>query len=361
MPEVLVIKTAALGDVLRTTSILPGLAAAIPGVRITWVTAPGARELVSRHRLVDEVVAIDPRSDASVDAWLARLEGRRFAWTISLDDEPALCRLASRVPSDRLSGATFDAGGERVYTDDVEPWFGMGLLSRAGREAADRRKIENRRTHPEILAGMLGLATGKPELPLAPDAIGVAGRLFASWDGDRDRELGPWIGLNTGAGSRWKTKELLIDELVALVAALARGEGGVARPRFLLLGGRDEAERNAEIVRRLAALTPRPEVHDAGSENSLSQFAAIVARLDLLLTSDSLALHVAVARDVPLVAFFAPTSAAEIELYGLGEKVWSTAPDYCSYRVDADNSSITAARLLPALRRTFERFPPRER
>ena len=64
--------------------------------------------------------------------------------------------------------------------------------------------------------------------------------------------------------------------------------------------------------------------------------------------SDSLAMHLAIAQGVPVTAFFAPTSAAEIELYGRGEKVLSTAPDYCSYRPDADNSSLTTERLLAA-------------
>ena len=59
----------------------------------------------------------------------------------------------------------------------------------------------------------------------------------------------------------------------------------------------------------------------------------------------------AIALDVRVVAFFAPTSAAEIELYHLGEKVISTAPDYCSYRADADNSSITPERLRDAVLR----------
>ncbi len=54
-----------------------------------------------------------------------------------------------------------------------------------------------------------------------------------------------------------------------------------------------------------------------------------------------------------MVAFFAPTSAAEIELYGRGAKVASTAPDACSYRPDADNSTVTVERLLDAIARVL--------
>ncbi|HKX46765.1 MAG TPA: glycosyltransferase family 9 protein, partial [Planctomycetota bacterium] len=96
-----------------------------------------------------------------------------------------------------------------------------------------------------------------------------------------------------------------------------------------------------------AALARVPGFADAGVDHALLDFAALVDRLALLVTSDSLALHVAVARRVPVLCFFAPTSAAEIELYGRGRKVLSTAPDYGSYRKDADVSTLTVERLLP--------------
>ena len=41
--ELLVIKTGALGDVVRTTAILPGLARKHPDLRVTWLTASGSR------------------------------------------------------------------------------------------------------------------------------------------------------------------------------------------------------------------------------------------------------------------------------------------------------------------------------
>ena len=60
MARILIIKTAALGDVLRTTSILPGLAARHPGAAITWVTAADAVPLVAHHPLVERSVPVDP-------------------------------------------------------------------------------------------------------------------------------------------------------------------------------------------------------------------------------------------------------------------------------------------------------------
>jgi hypothetical protein len=63
---------------------------------------------------------------------------------------------------------------------------------------------------------------------------------------------------------------------------------------------------------------------------------------------------VATALEVPVVAFFAPTSAAEIELHGLGEKVVSTSSDYCSYARDVDRSTLTVERLVAASLRVLD-------
>lgn len=348
MNEVLIVKTAALGDVLRTTSILPGLAATVPGVRITWATAPGAVDLVRTHPLVDAVVAIDARDPESVADVARRLEATRFARVISLDDEEPLCALVARLRTERLSGATLDAVGRRAYTPDVAPWFDMGLLSVHGKERADALKVANRRSQPEIYAAMLGLPMGKPALHLTDAARAHAAEFARRHELDARR---PVIGLNTGAGGRWTSKQLAPDRTVELARRIAERVPGGAT--FVVFGGDSEAERNAAIVDGLARVGLGARAVDAGTRNTLLDFAGLVGLCDLLITSDSLALHVAVALDRRVVSFFAPTSAAEIELYGLGEKVVSTSPDYCSYRADADNRSITPERLCDAALRVL--------
>ena len=346
MSAILIVKTAALGDVLRTTSILPGLRSASPEAAVTWATAPAAVDLVRTHPLVGEVVALDASRPDDVDAWTSRLARRAFERVISLDDEAPLCRLASRMKCERLSGAYQRPDGTLAYTDDTAPWFDMGLLSVHGKARADELKVLNQKSHPQILAEMLGIEMGKPELHLPGDARESA-REFA-----RRRGLGPGapvIGLNTGAGGRWTSKQLPVERTVALARLVHEALGG--RVRFLVLGGESEVERNRAILTALSTAGLAESTVDAGCDNPLLAFAARVGLCNVLVTSDSLALHVAVALDVRVVAFFAPTSGAEIELYGRGEKVVSTAPDYCSYRADADNASITPERLRDAVMR----------
>jgi len=350
--DLLVIKTGALGDVVRTTSILPGLARKHPGLRVTWLTAHGALELVRGHRLIARALGVAPRDERSLAATRAELAATSFQRVLSFDDEEPLCALASALGGDggdgRLSGAYLDARGVRRYTPDVAPWFDMGLLSVHGKAAADRLKLENKDSHPAIFARMLGIERGEPELELPPAAREFGARFAAR---TRLRDAGPVIGLNTGSGGRWESKKLSSERTVELAAALARARAG--RVTFLLCGGPEEAERNARIGGGLSAAGLRWV--DAGTENALLDFTALVAQCDLLITSDSLALHLALTQKVPLLAFFAPTPAHEIELYGRGESVASTAPDYASYRPDADTSTLTVARLLPAALRVLAR------
>ena len=349
MTAILVIKTGALGDVLRTTSILPGLQERFGALEVTWLTAGAARSLVERHRLVHRVVTCDPKDPISVAAVRDQLPGQCWDWILSLDDEEPLCALASSLEAEKVSGAVMDDAGRRVYTDDVEPWFGMGLLSRDGKEAADARKRANERTHPEIFGSMLEITPGKPEFPLTSEAIEAA-LAFAGRERMTEDDL--VVGLNTGAGGRWTSKGLPPDRVVAYAGALTTALG---RPvQFLVLGGPPEKGRNRAILSGINGLGLDARAIDAGTDNDIPTFASILALSDLLVTSDSLAMHIGVAMDVPCVAFFAPTSAAEIELYGLGTKVVSTAPDYCSYAKDADNESITVERLVVATMSVLE-------
>lgn len=351
MKELLILKTAALGDVLRTTSILPGLQARFPNLRITWATAPGAVDLVRTHPAVAEVVALDPKSPEDVERALQHLGRTNWDWVLSFDDEEPLCRLVSALSARKLSGAYADENGQRRYTSDVAPWFDMGLLSVHGKQRADQMKVANRRSHPAIFAAMLGIEMGKPALAPSASHAQPAARFAQE---NQLHSAGFVIGLNTGAGGRWHSKTLSPARTVALAAAISGALAG--RVSFQLFGGPGEIERNAEIVELARASGLR--LVDAGCDNTLLDFAARVSLCQLLITSDSLALHIALARDVRVVAFFAPTSAAEIELYGLGEKVVSTAPDYCSYRADADNTSLTTERLAAAVLRQLALLQP---
>jgi heptosyltransferase II len=346
----LVIKTGALGDVLRTTSVLRGLAQAHAGLDVTWITAPAARPLVERHPCVNRVVLVDPTDSDAVCKLGETLASEPFDWVLSLDDEQPLCELATTLAAAsgaKLSGA-FAQGDTRTYSGDVAAWFDMGLLSKHGKEEADRRKLANRRSHPEIYATMLGVEAGLPELPLTDHERAVAVERLSNMDLVGP---GPVVGLNTGAGGRWANKAMPTDEVVDLLHRVHNERGG--RVQFLLLGGAAETDRNRAILERARVIVPGLKLADSGGENSLTEFASLIDACQLLVTTDSMALHVGLARGVRLVAVFAPTSPTEIDVGPRGEKIVSLTRDAGSYRPDADNSTLTGERVAEAVQRSL--------
>ena len=148
----------------------------------------------------------------------------------------------------------------------------------------------------------------------------------------------PLVGINPFAGGRWPAKELRASELHALMLALLGHDSPFGHNTHLvLLGAGDDRQRNLN----LAASIGDTRITVADTDDTILRLAAIIGTLDHLITSDSLAMHLGIAQRVPFTAFFAPTSAAEIDGWGYGTHVISTTTDYCSYRKNADNSSIT--------------------
>ena len=104
--------------------------------------------------------------------------------------------------------------------------------------------------------------------------------------------------------------------------------------KILLFGGPEEKERNEKIKKLL-----KTNIIDAGCNNSLMEFASLINLCKVLVTSDSLALHIGIALKKKIVAFFYVTSAAEIELYNRGIKIIGRGKDYCSYKPKCDYPS----------------------
>lgn len=329
-------KHGALGDVVRTSWLLPGLHERFgPGTRVDWLTAPGAADLLRFNPLVERVLVAPARLRA------------RYDWVLSLDDESHAIESASSVPCVRFSGALV-RDGRAGYTDDVAPWFDMGLLSRFGKERADAMKVENSASHSALFSAMLGIPITRPTFFNSP-------LREARWkEMIRSGANGAVFGINPFAGGRWPSKALPGPALSQLLQEL------FGNPLFgtgrVVLFAEDRARAEALLADSPAALSDRIVVPDT-TESTL-ELAAAIRAVDYLVTTDSLALHLAVAQSVPSLSFYAPTSAAEIETFGTGVKLLSTAPDYCSYRADANNASITAARLLDLLKQHWDHCRP---
>jgi heptosyltransferase-2 len=326
--EIVILKFGALGDVVRTAYLLPFLHARHPGARITWITSNPAVDLLRFNPYITRLLTPQLGLDS--------IRSDRFDLALSLDDEREVLTLLQGLHCADIVGARIE-GDRVVYCDRSAAWFDMGLLSRHGKTRADELKRLNLREHHAFLGEMLGIDITAPSFFGSPViAKDFAGRLGSE---------GLLIGVNCGSGGRWPSKQLSVAKAVDLVGRLVGITAGGKPARVVLLGGQGERALNDAILAGAAS----DRVSAMGVGLSLLEFAAVIRSCDLMVTSDSLALHLAAGQGVPTVSFFAPTSAAEIGTFGNGIKVVSTSPDYCNYRPDADTSSITVERLVDAV------------
>ena len=325
--RILVIKLDALGDVLRTTCILPALKARHPAAQITWITLPGAMSLLENNPYIDRVIPYGPEA-------LAMLGVARFDLSLCLDAAPRSAALGTLARAREKRGFGVDAKGRVVPLDpEARGWLLMGLF--------DDVKKANRRTYQEIAMGTCGMAGMRQEIVvvLSDDEKEFARRFAARKGLVRGTGGGAVVGLNTGSGNRWRMKQWPVAHCVDLLRRLARCRG----IRVLLFGGEEEAARNAAIRKAAGG-----GLVDTGCGNSLREFIALVGLCDLLVTSDTLGLHVALGLGKKVVGLFGPTSSAEIDMYGRGVKIVPDVDCACCYLRECVRRPSCMERISPA-------------
>lgn len=295
--RILIIKLDAIGDVLRTTALLPPLAEAHPEASITWITRREARPLLDRNPYVSDVIEYGP------DA-LLQIQVRSFDRVINLDAGKTSAALAAAANASRKDGFILDHKGYVQPTNDAaRVWLEMGVF--------DDLKRKGTRPYQDMMADIIGLS-GQPHQYVLH---------LTDQERERGREhlvkLGvdfsrPIIGLNTGAGRRWELKQWREEGYLELIDRIAKQYP----VQFVLLGGPEERERHRRLIGRSSV-----PLIDAGCDNPLRHFASVVGACHLVITGDTLAMHMALALNRRIIVLFGPTSAPEIELYGLGEKV----------------------------------------
>lgn len=296
--HILILKLGAMGDVLRTTPLLRALRRLHSPCYITWLTLPESEPLLRHNPFVDRLLVW------GLDAAL-QVQAEKFDLLLNFEKEGRALAL----------DALTHAGGKRGFA--LSPAGTLGIHNDASSYALrlgvdDELKFRsNLKTMPEILFEMAEVPYGREEyvLELSPGAKAF-GRRFAESHG-LAAEKRPIVGLNTGCGAVFATKQWPLENFARLVALLHE-RGGC---RVLLLGGERERTMNAELLRR----APAGALLETGCGNSLDEFSGLVDLCDLVVSSDSLAMHLAIGLRKEVVALLGSTSVAEIELYGRGE------------------------------------------
>ncbi|HEY4499669.1 MAG TPA: glycosyltransferase family 9 protein [Candidatus Paceibacterota bacterium] len=273
MDKILIIKIGALGDVVRTTPLLRVLSG-----EITWITQRNAFPLLRKNPLIHRVVDIQDIDQTT--------QSQHYDLVINLDEDRQACDLATRLKKREFIGAYSDSD-RRLYTDTSSDWFDMGLISKYGKQIADKKKWANQKTYQEILFAMCGKKFNGEEYMLP-------------FQCQSQTEQRMTVGLETRSGERWVAKRW---------------------PRF---------PEFIELLKQQSISFVQFQEFP-----TLEQFVNRIDTTSVVVTTDSLALHLALALKKKVIALFTCTSPNEIYGYNRLVKIVSPLLEKYFYSTDS--------------------------
>lgn len=314
--RILIIKLGALGDVLRTTSILPAINKRYPRSHITWITRKEAMPLLENNRLIDRLLAVE-------ENYLEYVLLQKYDISASLDLELLSAAINALSKAAVKMGFIADEKGcLRPADRNAEEWYGMSLN--------DSAKKANRKTYFEHIYRICDLRPPyfKPQYALLKKQIEFADNFRTIHKLGKFRKI---IGINTGAGSRWLLKRWTLEHYIELIRLVKNKNPDAG---ILLYGGKIEAEFNKKIIEAVKDL-----IIDTGCNNSIEEFAALVSLSDIFLTPDTLGMHLSIALGKTTIVLVGPTSPWEIDVFGKGAVVYDKELDcICCYLSSCDKS-----------------------
>ncbi|HQL70280.1 MAG TPA: glycosyltransferase family 9 protein, partial [Bacteroidales bacterium] len=259
--RILIIKLGAMGDVIRTTPLIPAYRKRYPGCHISWLT------LTPDILPPDGIEAIYKWNETSVFA----LQHKQFDIAINLDKEEEACILLHRISAREKYGYIWHNNHIDAATPAAEHKLVTGLF--------DHISQKNTKHYLEEIFEICHLPFENEEY-----LINLNQKLAFKWEKLFSEKAGDKkvIGLNTGCGNRWLTR-LWPDEYWIEFIGMLHQAGYFP----IVLGGPQENDKNRMLSEKTGCWYP--------GTFSLEEFVALTQSLDVVVTQVSMMMHIAVA------------------------------------------------------------------
>lgn len=310
MKKILIVNLTRFGDLLQTSPTIAGLKEAHPGAEITVVAERNFAEVCRGLPGVDRVWELDldrlghlilggtgadlRAAYALVENEVHRLRAEHFDLALNYSSSRMSAVLMALIGVPDTRGWTMMRDGHRLI---AHPWSRLFSASALHRRQAPFNLVDYYKRVAGVTAGPRRLLfTVSNEAEMRVTSLLVAA----------GHAVEPLVALQLGASRdarRWPAASF-----IALGHALASRLGA----RVVLCGGGGDRAVAEEVAAGLG-----PIAIDACGRTSIAELGALLSRVDVLVTSDTGPMHMAVAVDTPVVAlFFGPALPFDTGPYG---------------------------------------------
>ncbi len=305
--KVLIIKPSALGDVLHALAVVGEIKKSYPDVSISWVVNREYVELLEENPLIDTVYVFD-----------RKLWGRKRRFIKTIGEFCGMISSMRKVRYDCLidlqglmrSGliTLFSGAKKKIGLSDAREGsrftYTHQIMVHDKKRHAVERYLETVR--------YFGLE------PECPNRVSFPLQWSSSVESKIDEFCktadltGDSLKIALNPNARWDTKCWPFEHFARLADMLHQKMG--AQVMFV---GSPADRQNVDGILSLMDHTPI----DAVGKTSLLELAALLTKVDCLVTNDSGPMHMSVAVGTPVVALFGPTDPVKTGPYGDGHVV----------------------------------------
>jgi heptosyltransferase-2 len=270
--RILIVSTTALGDTLWATAALENLRASFPKSYIAILTSPIGQEVFKHNPHVDQVFLLkEPLTKHFFRLWKTLYKERFDTVLLFHASQRLTLPLCALLGASRIIGtAGINKGLDALLTEPMPNAYQHEIVRRC-------KIVEKAGAHIEKETLSFYLAP-QEELP--------------------KNKGGPWIALHPGSKDsfkRWPT-----EKFVELGKKLKS-----AFPCEILITGTKEERK---LMEEIAAQIPGAQIDEPNRH--LRSFAALLKRIDLLISNDTGPVHLAAALNTPVVAIYSSTDPA---------------------------------------------------
>ena len=290
--NILVYSLVNLGDVLLTTSAVALLKKEYPQAKISMMVRPMAAEILQNNPVIDEVIVYDykgqHKSITKMVAFARHLRARKFDLSISFDRKlrPALLCM--------LAGIPVRVGPDKVF-DDKPSWV-TKLYTQTIIIPHNIINTHQAETYQAIVRGFTGCHDSMQPVigTIMPEHDQKAKVLLSTLPNSKIR-----VGLcvkGTFALKNWPQERFaqMVDQL--------SGEYDAA---FFIIGAPEDREYATEVIAKTKTKTP---IANFCGQTSLMDLASLLHEIDLFITVDTGATHIAATVGVPMIVIYGCTS-----------------------------------------------------
>jgi len=284
--ETLIINLGPPGDVLRTTVLLKELEG-----NIYWLSSKKCKDVLNSKKIKKTFFIEENESIEEIKKYF-------FDLIISLNEQKEALDFLEKLNYKKIIGV-YKEGDKINYTPESSYWFDMSLISKLGKEKADKLKLKNKKSYPQILIEMIGKKWKGQEYDLGIDL-----------EKSKEKEVKGRVGLINVVTGLWPNKGWVGYEQLA----------------------EKLKEDNYEVV----FLGIRPSIKEHIEE---------IEKCELVVCGDTLGMHIALALKKKVVALFNCTSPTEIYDYGCLVKITSPLLKKYFYKKEYSIEAVKAIKI----------------